>query len=82
MMDADPITMPSMVSRKRALLARKLSMASETISLNIMVLLALASVVSNVFGSVAGLGGVVVAIRSSDSAIRRLSVSQRFGDSC
>jgi hypothetical protein len=47
-----------------------------------MVLLALASVVSNVFGSVAGLGGVVVAIRSSDSAIRRLSVSQRFGDSC
>jgi hypothetical protein len=51
-----------MVSRKRTLLARKLSMASETTSLNIMVLRALARVESNDFVSGAGLGTLVVAI--------------------
>ena len=74
MMDAEPMTMPSMVSRKRALLARKLSIASETISLKIMVLPALASVLSKVFFSTAGLGTLVVAISGS---IRRLPVWQR-----
>ncbi len=62
MMDAEPMTMPSMVSRKRALLARKLSMASETTSLNIMVVRALARVLSKDLGSRAGLGALVVAI--------------------
>jgi hypothetical protein len=47
MMDAEPMTMPSIVSRKRILLARKLSTASRTTSLNIMVERALASVRSN-----------------------------------
>src|ERR1017187_3989881 len=65
MIDAEPMTMPSMVSRNRALLARKLSTASDMISLNIIVLRALASVLSNDFASSAGLGGVVVAIRES-----------------
>ena len=63
MIDAEPITMPSIVSRNRALLARKLSTASEMISLNIMVLRALASVVSNDLGSTAGLGVLVVAMK-------------------
>jgi hypothetical protein len=62
MMDAEPMTMPSMVSMKRALLARKLSMASETISPKTMVVWALSSVLSNVLFSGAGLGTLVVAI--------------------
>src|SRR5260370_42405030 len=44
MIEAEPITMPSMVRRNRVLLARKLSTASLTTSLNIMVERALASV--------------------------------------
>ena len=40
MMDADPITMPSMVSRKRTLLARKLSMARCMVSEKTMVVFA------------------------------------------
>jgi hypothetical protein len=47
MIDAEPITMPSMVSRNRILLARKLSIASRTTSLKSMVERALASVRSN-----------------------------------
>jgi len=56
MIDAEPITMPSMVSRNRALLARKLSTASEITSRYIMVLRALASVLSNDFVSSSGFG--------------------------
>jgi hypothetical protein len=56
------MTMPSMVSRKRALLARKLSTASENISLKIIVLPALANVLSKVPFSTGGLGTLVVAI--------------------
>src|SRR6266702_5163327 len=78
MIDADPITIPSIVNRNRALLARKLSTASEMISRNIIVLRALASVLSNDVFSGAGLGTLVVAIReSTPSGIRRLSVWQR-----
>ena len=47
MIEADPMTMPSMVSRNRVLLARKLSTASLATSLNIIVDRALASVRSN-----------------------------------
>jgi hypothetical protein len=65
MIDADPITMPSIVSRNRALLALKLSIASETISLHIIVLRALASVLSNVLVSVSGLETLVAMIDSS-----------------
>jgi hypothetical protein len=61
MMEAEPITMPNMVNRKRALLARKLSIASAKTSLKIIVVWALASVLSNVFDS--GSGVLVVAIR-------------------
>ena len=50
MMDAEPMTMPSMVSMKRVLLARKLSTASRTTSLNIMVERALARVRSKEVG--------------------------------
>jgi hypothetical protein len=57
--------MPSMVSRKRALLARKLSTASEMTSLNIIVVLALASVLSNDLASGSGTGAEVVAIVES-----------------
>ena len=63
MIDAEPITMPSMVSRKRALLARKLSTASESTSLNIMVVFALARVLSKDFSSSSGLRTILVAIR-------------------
>jgi hypothetical protein len=49
-MEAEPITIPSMVSRKRVLLARKLSTASLTTSLNIMVERALANVRSKEVG--------------------------------
>jgi hypothetical protein len=56
------MTMPSIVSRNRALLARKLSIASEKISLKSIVLFALASVLSNVLVWVSGLGTLVVAI--------------------
>ena len=73
MMDAEPMTMPSMVSRKRTLEARKLSMASRVISLKTMVVRALASVASKV----PGLGRLVVAMTV---AIGRHSVSQRCGD--
>src|ERR1035441_6413386 len=73
MMDAEPMIMPSMVSMKRALLARKLSSASETISPKTMVVWALSSVLANVPFSGAGLGTLVVAI----SLIRHLSVSPR-----
>src|SRR6185312_8725971 len=65
MIDAEPITMPSMVSMKRALLARKLSTASENTSLKMRVERALASVLSNDFVSCSGLGTIVVAIRES-----------------
>src|ERR1700744_6528227 len=58
MIEADPMTIPSMVSRNRVLLARKLSTASLATSLNIIVDRALASVRSNELG----LGGLVVAI--------------------
>jgi len=44
MMEAEPMIMPSMVRRKRTLLARKLSMARRKISLKPRVELALASV--------------------------------------
>ena len=73
MIEADPITIPSMVSRNRALPDLKLSTASDTISLHIIVERALASVVSKVLAS--GLDMLVVAI---GSGIRRLPVSQRF----
>ena len=69
------MTMPSMVSRKRVLLARKLSTASRTTSLNIMVERALASVRSKEVG----LARFVVAIRLT---IRRLPVSQRCRVCC
>ena len=62
MMDAEPIIMPSMVSMKRVLLARKLSTASLTTSLNIMVERALASVRSKEVG----LARFVVAIGIND----------------
>src|SRR5580693_2615497 len=47
MMEAAPITMPSMVSRKRVLLALKLSSASVTVSRKATVERALRSVLSN-----------------------------------
>src|ERR1700759_5538455 len=47
MMEAAPITMPSMVSRKRVLLAEKLSSARVTVSRNATVERALRSVLSN-----------------------------------
>ena len=50
MMDAEPMIMPSMVSRKRTLEARKLSMASRTVSRMAMVAVALARVASKVTG--------------------------------
>jgi hypothetical protein len=56
------MTMPSMVSINRALLARKLSTASEITSLKIIVVFALASVLSNDFVSSSGLGTIVVAM--------------------
>src|SRR6266702_1712731 len=58
MMDAEPMTMPSMVRRKRTLLARKLSTARRATSLNIMVERALARVRSNELN----FGGVLVAM--------------------
>src|SRR5260370_543553 len=70
MMEADPMTMPSMVRRKRTLLARKLSTARRATSLNIMVERALARVRSNELS----FGGVMVAMLFR---IRLLSVSQR-----
>ena len=70
MMDAEPMTMPSMVSMKRNLLALKLSTARRTISLNIMVERALASVRSKELN----FGMLVVAIALK---IRLLSVAQR-----
>src|ERR1700730_1788951 len=69
MMDAEPMTMPSMVRRKRTLLALKLSTARRTISLNIMVERALARVRSKELG----FGMLVVAIAFK---IRLLPVSQ------
>src|ERR1700734_1155350 len=47
MTDADPMTMPRAVNANRTLLARKLSSASEIISLSTMICLALASVRAN-----------------------------------
>src|SRR6266702_1595757 len=70
MIEADPIIIPSMVSMNRVLLARKLSTASLTTSLNIMVERALASVRSKEVD----LARFVVAITLT---IRRLLVSQR-----
>jgi len=58
MMEAEPMTIPNIVSRNRVLLARKLSTASRTTSLNIMVERALAKVRSKEVG----LEGLVVAI--------------------
>src|ERR1035437_10905821 len=65
MIDAEPMTMPTIVRMKRALLARKLSTASEKTSLKPIVVFALASVVANDFGSSSGLGTFVVAICGS-----------------
>jgi hypothetical protein len=59
------MTMPTIVRMKRALLARKLSTASEKTSLKPIVVFALASVVANDLGSSSGLGTFVVAIRGS-----------------
>ena len=73
MMEADPMTMPSMVSMNRVLLARKLSTASLTTSLNIIVERALARVRSKEVDL------VTIAI---DLTIRRLPVSQRCTVSC
>jgi hypothetical protein len=60
---------PSMVNRKRTLLALKLSIASLTISLNIIVERALCSVLSKelilVLGGATGLGRFAVAIDNS-----------------
>ena len=72
---AEPMTIPSMVSRNRVLLARKLSTASLTTSLNIMVERALASVRSKEVG----LARLVVAITLT---IRRLLESQRCTVCC
>ena len=63
--DAEPITIPSMVSKKRVLDARKLSIARLIVSRSAMVELALARVASKVwrsFGTGVGMGGVAVAI--------------------
>src|SRR5271168_4276764 len=83
MIDADPMTMPSMVSRKRALLARKLSTASDVTSLKIIVVCALASVLSNDdFVSGTGLGTLVVAMGKSlpSDPAARLPRSKVGGD--
>src|SRR5215469_12526038 len=86
MMEAEPMIMPSMVRRKRTLLALKESMASLTTSLNIMVERALRRVASNVerrcfgagFAAVSGLGRFTVAMWYC-LMIRRLTVSQWCG---
>src|SRR5260370_16219858 len=75
MRDADPITIPSIVSRNGVLLERKLWTASVTTSLNIIVERALASVRSKEVG----LARFVVAITLT---IRRLLVSQRCTVCC
>jgi len=75
MTDAEPMIMPNIVSRNRVLLARKLSTANRTTSLNIMVERALARVRSKEVG----LERFVVAISLT---IRRLPVSQWCGVSC
>ena len=78
MIDAEPMTMPSMVSRKRALLARKLSTASEITSLKIIVVCALASVLSNEFASNSGLGTIVVAMVYPSIRARRNPILARL----
>ena len=62
MMDAEPMTMPSIVSRNRTFEARKLSTARCTVSRNAMVEVALASVRSKLVRVMAGFGEVAVAI--------------------
>ena len=78
MIDAEPMTMPSMVSRNRALLARKLSTASEITSLKIIVVCALASVLSNDFVSSSGLGTIVVAMVHPSVRARRNPIFARL----
>ena len=56
MIDAEPMIMPSMVSRKRTFDARKLSMASRTVSRSAIEAVALASVASKLTGRIGGAG--------------------------
>jgi hypothetical protein len=60
--DADPITIPSIVNRNRTFEARKLSTARCTVSRKAIVDVALASVRSKLVGVFAGFRGVAVAI--------------------
>src|SRR6202034_3073482 len=65
MIDADPITMPSIVSRNRVLLARKLSKASESVSRNAIVERALRRMLSKLRAAgrrLLRLGGVVIGL--------------------
>ena len=75
MMDADPITMPSIVSKKRVLLAQKLSMASSSVSPNARLVRALRIVRLND----SGVGGATVAIEVRCNPALRDSVSQQWG---